>query len=180
MALKNHFNKYSSQTGFSLIELMVTLGVLGALLVAAFPGFNELITGQRLKTQTNDTLTAVLFAKSEAIKRRSSVTICAMKTNVENQCGASGTEWANGWIVFDDIDADGIVDNGEDILKFNGDYDRLTSKSTISAITLDEQGAANASVDIEFCFAEANGDKARNLAMAAIGSPVISSKENCS
>ncbi len=173
-------NQKANQHGFSLLELMVTLGVLGVLLVAAFPNFNEMITGQRLKTQANDTLTALLLAKSEAIKRRTTVTICAMKTNVENQCGTNGIEWANGWVIFDDLDGDGVVDNGEDIIKFNGDYDKLTSKSTISAITLDEQGSANTSVDIEFCYSEAKGDKARNLAMAAIGSPVITSKAACS
>lgn len=162
------------------MELLVSLGVLAVLLLAAFPNFSELITGQRLKAQANDTLTAILLAKSEAIKRRSTVSICAMKTNIENQCGTSGSEWANGWIVFDDIDADGIIDNGEEILKFNGDYDALTSKSTISAITLDEQGSANTSVDIELCYSEAKGDKARNIAMAVIGSPVVTSKASCS
>ena len=80
---------FGKQDGFSLMELMITLGVAGVLLAVAFPNFTQMIQGQRLKTQTNDTLAAIIYAKSEALKRRSTVTVCAMKTNVDNQCGSS-------------------------------------------------------------------------------------------
>jgi len=173
-------NLIKDSRGYSLLELMITLGIFGVVVALAFPGFQGMITGQRLKTQTNDTLAAILMAKSEAIKRRSSITLCAMKTGIDNQCGTSGIEWSNGWIIFDDLNADGIINSGEEILKSKGDYDELTSKSTISAITLDEQGAANTSLDSDVCYSEAKGKKARLLAMAAIGSPSVTSKPNCS
>lgn len=148
-------------------------------MLVAFPTFNDMLQGQRLKTQTNETLAAVIYAKSEALKRRSSVTVCAMKTNVDNQCGTSPTEWANGWIVFDDINGDGIVSNNDEILRYRGDYKKLDSQGTLTGLIFDGEGIADVSGDIEFCYGQANGNKMRRLSVNPAGNPIISSHAVC-
>lgn len=167
------------QCGFSLIELMVTLGIAGILLFVAFPNFNEMIQGQRLKTQANDTLAAIVFAKSEALERRSRVTICAMKTGISNQCGTTGNEWANGWVVFEDSNSDGVVSDGEEVIKSRGDYREITSTASVTGFIFDHEGIANTSGDINFCYSEAIGNKRRRLSLTPGGLPIISAHGNC-
>lgn len=165
--------------GFSLIELMVVLAILGVILLIAFPSFKNMIHGQRLKTQANDTLAAIVYAKSQALKIRSEVTICALKTNVENQCGTSGNEWANGWLVFVDSNGDGVVSEDESVLKSRGDYKEVTSTASVTGFIFNGEGIANTSGDIHFCYAEANGNKRRRLSLTPAGNPLLTSLPDC-
>lgn len=172
-------NFNNNNQGFSLIELMTVLGILGVIMLVAFPSFNDMVHGQRLKTQANDTLAAIVYAKSQALKIRSEVTVCAMKTNVDNQCGTNGIEWANGWIVFIDDNSDGVVSNGETILKSRGDYKEITATASVTGFVFNGEGVADTSGDINFCYSKANGNKRRRLSMTPAGNPLLSSLENC-
>jgi type IV fimbrial biogenesis protein FimT len=94
--------------GFTLIELITTLAVAGILVTLAVPSFTEVIKNNRLITQTNDFVTALNLARSEAIRRSDRVTVC--KSTDEASCSAGGG-WDQGWIVFHDVNGDGVVTN---------------------------------------------------------------------
>ena len=55
--------------GFTLLELMVTVAVAAILATVAVPGFRDLIQNNRVTTQTNELVTALNFARTEAVKR---------------------------------------------------------------------------------------------------------------
>ncbi len=93
--------------GFTLIELVITVGLLAVLLAAALPSFFTAIQNNRLTTQANDFMTAVQLARSEALKRNRPVSLCP--TN--NQTSCSG-DWTDGWMVVVDDNAEG--DNSVD------------------------------------------------------------------
>lgn len=66
-----------TEKGFTLIELMVVLAVMGIIAGIAFPSLRDMIVNSRITTQTNEFIAALNFARSEAIKRGADVMVCA-------------------------------------------------------------------------------------------------------
>ncbi len=89
----------SGQKAFSLIELMVTISVLGVLTALALPNFNSTINNNRSLTLGTDVVAALNYARGEAIKRGGRVAFCPSTTGTT--CG-DATEWAKGWLVLVD------------------------------------------------------------------------------
>lgn len=58
------------QKGFNLIELMVVLAVFAVILGIAIPSFMDLIRDSKARTQSNQILSHLHFARSEAVKRQ--------------------------------------------------------------------------------------------------------------
>ncbi len=100
--------------GFTVIELLVTLSVASILLAVAAPSYRTFVQDNQLIAQSNNFFSAMMLAKSEAIKRNSPITICP---STNGTACAGGTIWTNGWIVFEDADGDGIVGAVVDIIR---------------------------------------------------------------
>ena len=77
------------------------------------------IQANRLTAQTNDLVTVLNYARSEAIKRGVRVTLCS--SNNGTSCLGS-TTWDTGWIAFIDTNGDGLV-GGEQIMQARIDLD---------------------------------------------------------
>jgi type IV fimbrial biogenesis protein FimT len=86
----------ASKRGFTLIELLVTMAVLGILLSIAVPNYRTFVMNSRMASQTNDLVTALSLARSEAVKRAANVTVCASSDGATCTGG-----WEAGWIVRD-------------------------------------------------------------------------------
>jgi len=63
------------ERGFTMPELMVTVGIVAILAAVAAPPLMSMIAAQRVKTATFDLYSAMSYARSEAIKRNAVVTI---------------------------------------------------------------------------------------------------------
>lgn len=86
-------------TGFTLIELMITLAIVGILLTVGGPSLSSFMQGNQLIASTNELISALHVARSEAIKLNTRVSICESSNGTA--CAATGS-WKNGWIVFVD------------------------------------------------------------------------------
>lgn len=128
---------------------MITIALAGILLTLAIPSFQDTIRNNRLATQTNEFVGALYFTRSEAIKRGSQATIC--KSDNVSSCGGSGVNWENGWIIFSDLDGDGVADigtgacaSGEDcilrIASALGGGNTLRGNSTANRVTFNIRG----------------------------------------
>ncbi|MFV8572619.1 GspH/FimT family pseudopilin [Marinobacter sp. SBS5] len=65
-----------SDSGFTLVELMITLAVAVILVTVAIPSFRDLLARNELVTATNAWVGAISSARAEAVKRNQSVALC--------------------------------------------------------------------------------------------------------
>ncbi|HHJ35671.1 MAG TPA: prepilin-type N-terminal cleavage/methylation domain-containing protein [Gammaproteobacteria bacterium] len=87
------------QSGFTLIEMMVTLIIAGTLYAIAGPSLKDVVSEKQSVATTNELLAALHIARSEAIKLNKRVTICESSNGTS--CSSTG-KWEKGWIVFAD------------------------------------------------------------------------------
>jgi type IV fimbrial biogenesis protein FimT len=99
--------------GFTLVELLVTVAVVAILLAMAWPSYQQFVADSRVTGQANEFLAALNLARSEAVKRNTTVTMCRSSDGAS--CG--GTSWQQGWIVFVDGDPVGSIESGDTILR---------------------------------------------------------------
>src|SRR6185503_740669 len=96
--------RMARQRGFSIIELVIVATIVGVLAAMAMPTLGSLVRDQRIKTAVSDINASIIYARSEAIKRNTTVAICAKNADGSG-CGNT-TNWGVGWIGFGDQDGD--------------------------------------------------------------------------
>lgn len=84
--------------GVTLLELMVTVAIVGILAMLAAPAFDSMIKANRTKSVANELLASLNLARSEAARRGQPVSVC--RSNDGSSCATNGTGWDKGWIVF--------------------------------------------------------------------------------
>lgn len=122
-----------SQGGFTLVELAVTLVIAAVLAAVATPSMSAMLVGNRIRTSGSDLMSAMLLARSEAIKRNAQVSVQPTSGN-----------WSQGWIV-------AAVSNGEQFDKKNGLGVDVQATGPTAGVVYDRNGrlAAFATASIE-------------------------------
>lgn len=105
--------------GFTLIELLVTMAIAAILLALAVPSFKSFFSRNRVATVTNDYMSSINFARSEAVKGGAITTMCMMSTSSVNTCSTTNTGWSAGWIIWADRNSNSMMDAGE-LLRSHG------------------------------------------------------------
>jgi type IV fimbrial biogenesis protein FimT len=108
-------NRSTSQ-GFTLLELIVTIGLTALVLTLGLPSFGGLIANHRLRVEVNALFHAVHLAREESIVRRRVVTLCPTRDGFACE---RDLDWSAGWIMFvnKDRNGDGQRDPDEPILQ---------------------------------------------------------------
>lgn len=94
-----------------MVELLITVAIVAVLASMAVPSFRTMLVKRSVDAAADTLVSDLRFARSEAVKRSSQVTVCAASNGTS--CTGTGALWKDGWIVFVDFDGDGSVDAGD-------------------------------------------------------------------
>lgn len=181
--------------GFTLWELLVTMFIVGIILGVGIPNFMTFTRNSAMASGVNGFVSALHLSRTEAIKRRVPVTLCASPDPLaaEPSCDVGGTGGFFAFVDADDTDGDGIADGdgvfdaGEEIvlqrdppdesitLTANGDYLTYAANGFIA----DMPGLAAPISMVLFCDDRGNADTgfgesvARAVAISGTGRPTL-------
>jgi len=83
--------------GFTLIELMITISLAGILVAVGVPSFLGLVERNQLTNNINQFVSSLSVARSESIKRKQTVALCASS---DGETCTPNSSYENGWIVY--------------------------------------------------------------------------------
>ena len=103
--------------GYSLYELIMTLGLVALILTVGVPSFGAIVASQRLRVEVDGLFHAIHLARKESVVRRRVMTICPTRNGTV--CEA-GSDWSDGWMLFVNIDRDCPAnrDHDEPVIKW--------------------------------------------------------------
>jgi type IV fimbrial biogenesis protein FimT len=110
-------------SGFTLLELMLVIAIVAILIAFAVPSFQWMIQKVTISSNVNTFLSDMRYARSEGIRRGGGVVLCrsnapeAADPDCNNGMGLGGNGWVSGWIIFHDLNNDGIRIADEPLLR---------------------------------------------------------------
>lgn len=155
-------------SGFTLVELLVTLALVAILVTVGVPSFLTTIQNNRVTTQANNFVSAINLARSEAVKTGAIAHVEALSPTVGNEYGA-------GWRVWVDLNGNAALDLAatppEEVREFaaldGGAV--LNSGGPTDLQFLSSGGLNSAAVSLSLSIPNCAGDQIRTIAIALTG-----------
>jgi len=98
--MKSHITNSSLNKGFTLVELMISVAVVGMVTFIAIPSYGRFIAANRLSAQANEMLSAITYSRSEAIRLNRNIMFC--NTTDGATCNTTSGAWQQ-WLVLDPL-----------------------------------------------------------------------------
>lgn len=99
--------------GFTLIEFLVAIAMLGILAALAAPSFADFLRRQRIESMREEMMASIAQARVDAIARGQSVVLIR---NTPCPQAANPLDWDCGWTAFADLNGNGAINAGEPVL----------------------------------------------------------------
>ena len=115
--------KHPAISGFTVVELLIAMAVMGVFAALAAPALTTFISAQQVRAASTDLHASLQSARSQAITRNGPV----------NVTPAEG-DWARGWTITDDTGA---------VLRRQSGYPRVTLRGP-ARVTFDADGRLTA------------------------------------
>jgi type IV fimbrial biogenesis protein FimT len=102
--------------GFTLIEILVSIAILGVLIAVALPSFSNTIKRYRISAIRDELTASLQMARSEAIKRRTQIIIARNTSNCIFDVPDS-QDWHCGWRLVVDSNNNGTANANEEVIQ---------------------------------------------------------------
>lgn len=157
--------------GFTLYELLLTLGIAAVLVSMAAPSFHQLLARNRQTIEINSLFHAFHEARKASIMRRQVVSLCPSD---DGRTCLAGTDWSSGWIMFENTDQDSPpeVDSNELVLRAHRVSDAMRISANRRGFTLRATFRRATNGTFVVCHAE-NAVPAKALVVSYTGRPRV-------
>jgi type IV fimbrial biogenesis protein FimT len=159
--------------GYTLIELIIGLGLIATTLAWGVPSFASLLRNAARTREVNQFIQAVYVARSEAIKRNGVVSLCPSRNGAT--C-SPGLLWSTGWLIFVNLDRDSPAarDPGEPLLRVYEPWDAGHITANRSTLSFRPFGQMGVTATVTFC--DDRGSRAaRAVIISQTGRPRVAS-----
>ena len=161
--------------GFNIIELMVTVAIVGVVALIAIPNLNNLVENQRVRAAANDLATAVSLARSEAVRDSTDMRVLARDDS------SGSPDFNAGWCVVspgDNCTSGGVIR----VYELAGNVDVTVANVNNNRMDFDRQGARVSDDSHRFTFrppnCSAGQQRARQVDIRPSGRPSVT-EVNC-
>ena len=155
-------------SGFTLVELMVTVAILAIVTAVALPNFGDFIRKTKVDNEISELHRLLLTARNTAINTDQNVTICAIGTG--SKC-TGGSGWKNDIVVFIDANSNSTLDAGEEVIRRKeaaDSNDRMEFTSASIIYTPSGRTTVDTSGTFKYCPKE-HVDDSRGIEVSASG-----------
>lgn len=148
--------------GFTLVELMVVVTVLGVLAVVASPSMARILATQRVRTMAGDLHLALVQARSEAVKRNAAITLAP-----------AGGDWNAGWLVADPDNPGGTP------LRVYNPATGVRVTTTVEEVVYTGAGRTTLAAEASFLVDSGGTEEARCVLVNRAGRPYVTEAAAC-
>ncbi len=127
------FHGLQTQSGFTVLELMVAVSITAILLSLGIPAFQDYTLKQLMSASISALRSDLLYGRSQAVYRNTQVVACPGEPS--GGCQQS-TDWTVGWIVFSDTNTDRQYQTDEDLLRHGQGLENIMIHSSRGRMNL--------------------------------------------
>lgn len=112
-------DRANAQSGFSILETLITLSLFSTLMLIAMPSFASMMSKSKIQATTKVLFDSLALARTASLSQGSNVLVCQLSPDNHNNCIQSprrNANWATGWHVYVDLNQNNELDDFDHIL----------------------------------------------------------------
>lgn len=159
----------SATSGFTLVEVLVTILIAVILATTAVPAFQSVRRSTQATSGTNDFLRAANMARSEALSRDGPVRLCPSTDG--KTCNSS--DWTDGWVIRSGSGADPVLQGWDARPE---DIRMQPDKSGFDKLSFSQDGSVDQPVTFKLKPTDCSGNQKRIIEIPELGQPDLRHK----
>lgn len=158
------------QHGFTLVELVLTVVIIGVVVAFGIPSFQSFMQQSRVKSGAQSLFSALVYARSEALKRNEPVYVYP-----------NGGNWSDGWAITPEKDNKDCLSDATNCLRIQQGLPNVSLTTAVDEVVYRGSGEVKATASFDVCGADdSTATRKQQISVDLTGRPVIKEKGTCS